>query len=119
MAMLAEGTAARVAYKAYSTGVISSNSQAVSMSDPGPSGGQILRRVAATLKLGKDPYQSAEIRTDRQTADFRGGSDQQDRERLHDGRGRQFGVDADAHRWRPGQRRIPRRRHHPHDRPVG
>lgn len=70
---LAEGVSARVAYKAYSTGVISSNVQPVSSVDPGASGGQILRRVSSTLKLGKDTYQSEEIRGDRQIADFRHG----------------------------------------------
>lgn len=71
---LAEGVSARVAYKAYATGVISSNSQPVSASDPGASGGQILRRVSSSLKLEKETYQSEEIRSDRQIADFRHGT---------------------------------------------
>lgn len=70
---LAEGVSARVSYKAYSTGVIQSNTQPVSTVDPGQSGGQILRRVSSTIKLGKDTYQSNEIRGDRQIADFRHG----------------------------------------------
>lgn len=70
---LAEGVSARVAYKAYATGVISSNSQPDSYSDPAASGGQILRRVSSSLKLAKETYQSNEIRSDRQIADFRHG----------------------------------------------
>jgi hypothetical protein len=42
--------------------------------NPGPSGGQVLRRVGSTLKLAKDTYQSAEIRTDRQIVDMRHGT---------------------------------------------
>lgn len=71
---LSEGVQARVAYKAYATGVISSNSQPTSSSDPGAASAQILRRVSASLKLAKDTYQSEEIRTDRQIADFRHGT---------------------------------------------
>lgn len=71
---LAEGVSARVSYKVYTTGVISSNSQPVSTSDPGVTGGQILRRVSSSLKLAKDTYQSAEVRVDRQIADFRHGT---------------------------------------------
>lgn len=71
---LAEGVSASVRYKAYATGVISSNSQPTSSADPdGSTGGQILRRVSSTLDLVKDTYQSGEIRTDRQIADFRHG----------------------------------------------
>lgn len=40
---------------------------------PGQSGAQSLRRVQSTLDLTKDTYQSAEIRTDQQMADFRHG----------------------------------------------
>lgn len=70
---LAENVSARVTYKAYATGVISSNSQPDSYSDPGVSGGQILRRVTSTLKLGKDTYQSNEVNAHRQISDFRHG----------------------------------------------
>lgn len=70
---LAEGTQCSLAYKAYSTGVISSNSQPTSSSDPGASGGQFIRRVSSTMKLGKDTYRSNEMRPDRQIADFRHG----------------------------------------------
>jgi hypothetical protein len=70
---LAEGVQASIRYKAYSTGVISSNSQPVSSTDPAATGGQILRRVSSSLKLAKDTYQSNEVRTDRQIQDFRHG----------------------------------------------
>lgn len=71
---LSEGVSARVAYKAYSTGAITSNSQPTSSSDPGASGGQILRRTTCSLSLSKDTYQSNEVRTDRQIGDFRHGT---------------------------------------------
>jgi hypothetical protein len=71
---LAEGVSARVAYKPYTTGVIDSNTQAVSSTDPGPTGGQVLRRVATTIKLAKDSYQATEIRSDRQVVDMRHGT---------------------------------------------
>jgi hypothetical protein len=70
---VSEGVSARVAYKAYSTGIITSNAQAVSSSDPGASGAQILRRTGCTLSLSKDTYASNEVRTDRQIGDFRHG----------------------------------------------
>lgn len=70
---LGEGVQARVVYKAYASGVMSSNALAVSATDLQTSGGQVLRRVSASLALQKDTYQSAEIRPDRQIADFRHG----------------------------------------------
>lgn len=70
---LAEGVSARVSIKAYATGVISANSQPTSSSDPAVGSAQVLRRVSSSLKLSKDTYQSAEIRADRQIADFRHG----------------------------------------------
>ncbi len=70
---LGENVSTRVAYKAYATGAITSNSQPTSTSDPAATGGQILRRTTCTLDLAKDTYQSAEVRTDRQIADFRHG----------------------------------------------
>ena len=70
---LAEGVQGRVAYKAYSTGVITSNTQPTSSSDPGAAGAQILRRTETSIQLAKDTYQSNEIRSDRQIADFRHG----------------------------------------------
>lgn len=70
---LSEGVQARLAYKAYATGVISSGTQPVSSSDPGASSAQVLRRVSASLKLAKDTFQSDEVRTDRQIGDYRHG----------------------------------------------
>lgn len=70
---IAEGVSVRVAYKAYVSGTMTSNAEADTASAPGASGGQILRRVASTLDLNKDTYESAEIRSDRQVADFRHG----------------------------------------------
>lgn len=71
---LAEGVSARVTMKKYATGVIAANTEPVAGTDPGASGGQILRRVTSTLKLAKDTYQSAEIRSDQQIGDFRHGT---------------------------------------------
>lgn len=71
---LAEGVSARIVYKAYATGVITSNTQPVSGVDPGQSGGQILRRVGSTLSLSRDTFQSNEIRSDRQIGDYRLGT---------------------------------------------
>lgn len=70
---LAEGVSARIAYKAHTTGVITPGSEPVLASDPGASGGQILRRVSSSLSLSKDTYQSNEVRSDRQIVDFRHG----------------------------------------------
>jgi len=70
---IAEGVSGQLTYKAYSTGVISSNTQPTSSSDPGASGAQILRRVTSTLNLKKDTYQSNEIISHRQITDFRHG----------------------------------------------
>jgi hypothetical protein len=70
---LSEGVSASIRYKSYPSGTISSNTQPTSLSDPGASGGQLLRRVSSTLNLVKDTYQSAEVRTDRQIVDFRHG----------------------------------------------
>lgn len=70
---IAEGIATRLVWKANASGDMTSNVQANTATIPGASGGQILRRVASTLDLTKDTYESAEIRTDRQVADFRHG----------------------------------------------
>jgi hypothetical protein len=60
---LATGVAKQVRYKKESAwGVL-----------PGTSGGQLLRRTTSTLNLNKDTYQSQEIRSDYQIADFRHG----------------------------------------------
>lgn len=70
---LAEGVAARIAYKFYSSAVIVPGTAAVSSSDPGASSAQVLRRVSSSLALTKATYQSEEIRADRQIGDFRHG----------------------------------------------
>lgn len=70
---IAEGVSTRIVYKAYASGAITANALADKTSDPGSSGGQILRRVSSTLNLAKDTYQSEEVRADRQIADFRHG----------------------------------------------
>lgn len=71
--MLAEGVAARIAYKFYASALITPGTLATSSSALGASSAQALRRVSSTLALQKDTYQSQEIRTDRQIADFRHG----------------------------------------------
>lgn len=73
MTGLAEGVAARIAYKFYPSAAIVPGVAAVSADDLEATGGQILRRVGSTLALGKDTYQSNEIRSDRQIGDFRHG----------------------------------------------
>jgi hypothetical protein len=70
---LAEGTSARIAYKFYTDPTITPGIPAISATDPGATGAQILRRVASTLAFTKDTYQSNEIRSDKQIADFRHG----------------------------------------------
>jgi hypothetical protein len=71
---LAEGVSARIAYKFYADATITPGSEPTPATDPGVGSAQILRRVASTLSLGKDTYQSNEIRSDRQIADFRHGT---------------------------------------------
>lgn len=70
---IAENVSARVTIKPYATGIISSNSQPDSYTDPGVTGGQILRRVTSTIALKKDTYTSNEVNAHRQIADFRHG----------------------------------------------
>jgi hypothetical protein len=70
---LAEGVSARVAYKFYTSGAITTNALDDIATAPGATGGQILRRVSSTIALKKATYQSAEVRIDRQIADFRHG----------------------------------------------
>ncbi len=55
------------------TGAITANALAVSSTDLIATGATYLRRVGSTLNFTKATYESAEIRTDRQTADFRHG----------------------------------------------
>lgn len=70
---IAEGVSVRVAYKANISGTMTTNAEADTATIPGASSAQILRRVGSTLDLTKDTYESAEIRADRQVADFRHG----------------------------------------------
>lgn len=70
---LSEGVQARLTYKFYSSGVLSSNTEAVPATAPGASGGRLLRRVSSSLNLRKNTYRSNEIRADRQIGDFRHG----------------------------------------------
>lgn len=58
---LAEGVSGRIVYKFYTDPTITPGIPAISATDPGASGGQILRRVASTLAFTKDTYQSNEI----------------------------------------------------------
>lgn len=71
---IAEGVSARLAYKFYPDGIINANSEPDIAVLPGKAGGQILRRVSSGLKFGKDTYQSGEVRSDKQIADFRHGT---------------------------------------------
>lgn len=60
---IAKGTAKQVGYKKETTwGTLAGNT-----------GGKLLRRVTASFNLNKETYESNEIRTDRQVADFRHG----------------------------------------------
>jgi hypothetical protein len=70
---IGEGIAASIRYKFYTSGDMVSNTEADMTTQPGQTGGQILRRVSSTLGLGKDTYRSNEKRTDRQVADMRHG----------------------------------------------
>src|SRR6478609_3595599 len=70
---LSEGASASLRYKMYTSGIIGANTQPDLTTDPGPSGGFLLRRVSSTVNLVKDTYQSAAVRTDRQISDFRHG----------------------------------------------
>lgn len=71
---LAEGVAALVTYKFYASGEINTNSEPAIATDPGASGGQRLRRVACTLDLTKQTFESEEFRSDRQLTDMRHGT---------------------------------------------
>jgi len=66
MANIAQGVSKILAYK----------KQTALGSPASGSGGQDLRRTSSTINLTKETYQSAEIRSDQQIADFRHGSKQ-------------------------------------------
>lgn len=68
---LAEGIAARVAYKAYATGDITSNSEPAPGTDPGAASAKVLRRVGSSLNFTRDNYTSAEINASRQIKSMR------------------------------------------------
>lgn len=70
---LQENVGVRLSFKAYASGAITANTEEDTASAPGASSAQQLRRVASTLNLTKDTYQSSEIRPDRQISDFRHG----------------------------------------------
>ncbi len=70
---LAEGVSARISVKPYAAGTITPGADPDPTVEPGATGGQILRRVSSSLTLSKDTYQSAEINSHRQLADFRHG----------------------------------------------
>jgi hypothetical protein len=70
---LAEGVSARITIKPYATGAITPGVGPDPTVDPGATGGQILRRVSSSLTVEKDTYQSEEINSHRQLADFRHG----------------------------------------------
>jgi Phage tail tube protein len=71
---LGEGVAVRTTYKFYASGVINANTLDDTTTAPGTAGGQALRRVSLTPAMKRTSYASAEIRTDRQVADFRLGA---------------------------------------------
>jgi hypothetical protein len=68
---LESGVGVAVRYKTYASGAIADVGTPAS---PGASGGQVLRRVASTMNLQRETYQSTEIRSDRQVADYRLGT---------------------------------------------
>lgn len=68
---IAEGSAIRYAYKFYSSGTIAQNAEANIATDPGASGGKILRRVSASLALRKNTRGSPEVLPSRQLRGFR------------------------------------------------
>jgi len=67
MADLLENTSERVVIKSYASAVIDPTVEAVPTTDPGITGGQILRHVTHGFSLTKDAYTPTEIRTDKQT----------------------------------------------------
>lgn len=68
---IAEGSSARFAYKFYSTGTMTSNAEADTSTEPGASGGQVLRRVSAALNLRTNSTRSNEMLPSKQIRSFR------------------------------------------------
>ncbi len=64
---IAEGSAATLRYKFYTSGTMAAAAIADRSSDPGSSGGQLLRRVSAALNLRANATGSQEILPSRQT----------------------------------------------------
>lgn len=71
---LSEGVQASLRYKFYASGAMNAAAEPALSSEPGASGGRVLRRVSHTLNPRKNTYRSNEVRDDRQVADFRHGS---------------------------------------------
>ena len=68
---VAEGSAATLRYKAYTTATMVADTIATRASDPANTGGQVLRRVGASLNLRKNATKSQEIRASRQVVSSR------------------------------------------------
>lgn len=66
MPTLAENVSERLVIKAHSTGTYDPTTEPVPASDPGATGGQILRYVDHNLSLTRDAYTPDEIRIDQQ-----------------------------------------------------
>lgn len=66
MTSLAESQSERLTYKLYSSATIDAETEPVTSSDPGASGGQVLRHVSHNLSLTKDNYRPNEKRQDQQ-----------------------------------------------------
>ena len=68
---IAEGSAATLRYKFYSVATMDADTVEDRTSDPGSSGGQLLRRVSASLNLRKNATRSQEILPSRQVRSSR------------------------------------------------
>lgn len=66
MADLFEAVSERLVYKRYASAAIDPAAEADPASDPGSSGGQILRHRSFNLSLAKESYNTDEMRTDQQ-----------------------------------------------------
>lgn len=68
---IAEGSAATLRYKFYSSGTMDPDTIADRTSDPAATGGQVLRRVSASLNMRKNATRSQEILASRQVRSSR------------------------------------------------
>jgi hypothetical protein len=66
-----EAVAKRVVYKAHTTAVITPGAPPAQGTDPGATGGQILRYVSCNANLTRSNFRAREKRTDRQVNDMR------------------------------------------------